>query len=132
LPSDTGSNFGAQTSNTTYYRPGGSISQGREVVFAVSQNVVMGTHPNIPNLIIIGKLGTDLPEEFVASALSHEEIHNSLNKFGESEKVASISFLDQIGSAVTELEATGLASEKAIESRIEQFRVRKRLNRITV
>lgn len=116
---------------TGYFRPSEMTFEGREVVFASKQHVVMGTHPNIPDLIIIGNLGSDLPEEFVAPALSHEEIHNALNKLGACEKEASVDFLDRIGSAVTELESSGLASEEIVEARVRQFRARKVLNRFS-
>jgi hypothetical protein len=92
----------------------------------------MGTHPDIPNLIIIGNLGRDLPEEFVVPALSHEEIHNTLNKLGVGEKHASVSFLDRIGKAVTELDVSGLALEGIMEESFRQYRVKKVLNRTNV
>jgi hypothetical protein len=120
----------AQSSNSEFFRPSTFPSEGREVVFAPRQSVVMGTHPNIPNLIIIGNLGTNLPEEFIVPALSHEEIHNTLNKLGEAEKAASISCLDHIGKAVTDLDATGLAAEGVMEEGYRQFHAKRILNRM--
>jgi hypothetical protein len=113
-----------------YFRPSEAPREGREIVFAASQPVVMGTHPSIPNLIVIGNLGRDLPEEYVVPALSHEEVHNALNKLGSVEKAASIGFLDRIGRAVTELDASGLASETNMDSTFRQFRAKKILNRM--
>lgn len=115
--------------SSPYFRPSQVPREGREVVFASSQPVVMGTHPSIPNLIVIGNLGRDLPEEYVVPALSHEEIHNALNKLGAVEKAASIHFLDRIGRAVTDLESSGLATETDMDSTFRHYRAKKILNR---
>jgi hypothetical protein len=125
------SDFGVNvpTPNSNYYRPTAIIAEGREVVFASTQSVVMGTHPKIPNVVIIGNLGIDLPEDYVAGALSHEEIHNTLNKLGEDEREISVSFLDRIGRAVTELDDNGLALEGIMEENFRQFKTRKVLYR---
>jgi hypothetical protein len=124
LTPDAESDFVVRTPapNSAYFRPESPPLEGREVIFARSQLVVMGTHPEIPNVVIIGRLGYDLPEDYVAPALSHEEIHNAMNKLGESEKSASSAFLDQIGSAVTQLDSSGLASEFVMESIFDDFR----------